>query len=212
MAKNIFFFCPHEDDFSIGSLGTALKYLSEGKSIIQVVFTTGEKSHPHFKEEVITNIRKKEMEKIAKNIGIKKLIYLNLKEGKIKEDIENNKVKPLIKKLIERHKPEKIFTVSNSEIHPDHRAVNNIVLEIVDSLKKKYPVYTFNIWTMPKLISNPIMYVDITSYFFKKISLMREHKSQWISIYLQLIPVIFRAKYHGYKNRCKYAEMFEKLR
>src|SRR3989344_5039538 len=209
MVKNILIFSAHGDDEIIGMGGSILKYLNEGKSIIQTVFTTGEKSHPHFKEEIITNIRRKEMEKVAKKIGIKKLIYFNLKEGSIKKGIEENEIKPQIKKLIEKANPEKIFTVSSSEIHPDHRAVNEVILEIVDSLNKKYQVYTFNIWTFPKLIPDPFIYTDISDNFWKKIDLMKEHKSQWISIYLQLIPVIFRAKYYGYKSGYKYAEKFE---
>ena len=211
MPKNILGFAPHMDDDIIGMGGTFLNYWKEGKKIVEVIFSKGEKTHPHFKEEIIVNIRKKEIEKVAQKIGINKLLYFDLNDLNLKEEI-NQEIKSKIKEIIQKHRPEKIFTVSNSETHPDHIAVNNSVLEVVDSLKEKYPVYTFSIWTTPKLKSNPIFYVDISKNFFKKINLMKQHKSQWISIYLQLIPVVLRAKYYGIKNKCKYAEKFEKIR
>jgi len=212
MAKNIIFFCAHDDDLTISSLGTVLKYVDEGKFVIDVIFSPGEKSHPHFKEEIIINIRKKEMEKIAKKIGIQKLTYLDLKDLKLTKEVRKQNVKKEIKEIIEKYKPEKIFTLSSTETHPDHRAVHRTILSTVDSFKEKYPVYTFNIWTTPSLPNQPIMYVDISKYFWKKIKILKQHKSQWFSIYLQLLPVIFRAKYYGYKNNCKYAEKFEKVR
>jgi LmbE family N-acetylglucosaminyl deacetylase len=212
MAKNILFFCPHDDDLTIASLGYALKLIDEGKSVIQIIFSKGAMSHPHFKEEVIKDIREKETEKIAKRIGLKELIYFDLKDMGMKKEIQKHSIKTKIKDLIEKYKPEKILTVSSSETHPDHRAVNEVVLKTVDSLNKKYPVYTFNVWTRPKVEPNPILYVDISKYFWKKIEILKQHKSQWFSIYLQLLPIIFRARYYGYKNNCKYAEKFEKVR
>ncbi len=211
MAKNILIFVPHSDDEIVGMGGTLLKLIDEGKSIIEVIFTTGEKSHPHFKEEIISDIRRKEMEKVARKIKIKEVIFLNLKEGHINE--ETKKIVPEIKKYIEKYKPEKIFTLASSETHPDHRDVNNLVLAAVDILKKKYPVYTFNIWTLPKVFPNPIIYVDISEYFWRKIKMMEEHRSQKLMMfYPQIMPVVLRARYYGYKNNCKYAEKFEKVR
>ncbi|MEK6856929.1 MAG: PIG-L family deacetylase, partial [Nanoarchaeota archaeon] len=180
-------------------------------SIVEVIFTKGQLSHPHFKEEIITDIRKKEAGKVAKKIGLKEVIFLDLNEGSIAD--KKGRIILQIKKILEKYNPEKVFTLSSSETHPDHRDVNKIVLAAVDSLNKKYPVYTFNIWTIPKIIQNPIMYVDISHYFWRKISLMKQHRSQWLMMYYpQILPVVFRAKYYGIKNKCKYAEKFEKVR
>jgi len=212
MAKNILVFAPHMDDDVIGMGGTLLKYVKEKHNIIEIIFSKGEKTHPHFKEEVIVKIRKKELQKVAKEIGIKKLIYFDLKDLNLKEELKNPEISQKVKDLINKYHPKKIFTVSNSETHPDHRALNNFVLEVVDSLETKYPIYTFNVWTTPRITLGPMLYIDISKYFWKKIYLMKLHKSQWFSIYLQLIPVMFRAKYHGYKSKYKYAERFEKVR
>lgn len=213
MLKNILIFTAHGDDDIAGMGGTILKYAAEGNFIIEIVFSKGEKSHPHLKEEVIIEIRKKEMDKVAKQIGIKKLIYFDLKDLKLKEEIKKYNIKSKVKALIEKYRPKKIFTLAASETHPDHRAVNETILEVVDSLKTKYPVYTFNIWTTPKITNHPLLYIDISKYFWKKIKLMKQHKSQWFAMYYQqILPVLFRARYYGYKHNCKYAEKFEKVR
>lgn len=209
---NILFFCPHDDDLTIAALGYVLKLIDEGKSVVQVIFSKGAMSHPHFKEDIIKAIREKETEKVSKRAGLKEIIHLDLKDTELKKEMQDRKVNVKIKGIIEKYKPEKIFTVSNSETHPDHIAVNEIVLGVVDSLKKKYPVYTFNVWTRPKLAQNPTMYVDISKYFWRKVKILQQHKSQWFSIYLQILPVIFRARYYGIKNNCRYAEKFEKVR
>jgi|SRR3989338_95061 len=213
MARNILIFAAHGDDEIVGMGGTLLKCLDEGNQVIEVIFTQGSMSHPHFKEEVIVGIRKKEMQKIADKIGIKEVIYFDLKDLQLQEQIKKPAVKVRIKRIIERYNPEKIFTLSSSETHPDHRAVNEVILKVADSLKQKYPVYTFHIWTTPSLKNAPIIYMDISKYFWKKIKLMKQHRSQWLMMYYQqILPVIFRACFYGIKNNCKYAEKFEKVR
>lgn len=209
---NILFFCPHDDDLTIAALGYVLKLIDEGKSVIQVIFSKGAMSHPHFKEDIIKSIREKETEKVSRKVGLKEIIHLDLKDTELKKEMRDKKIIQKIRLMIEKYKPEKIFTVSGSETHPDHVAVNEIVLNAVDSLKKKYPVYTFNIWTLPKFAQNPVMYVDISKYFWRKIKILQQHKSQWFSIYLQILPIFFRARQYGIKNNCKYAEKFEKVR
>ncbi len=201
---------PIPDDAEIGMGGTLLKYLDEGKEIIQIIFSKGEKSHPHLKSSIIAKARKKESKKVAKEIGIKETIYFDLADTKLSEEI-TPKVKERLKKIIQKYKPNKIFTLPIKDAHPDHRAVNKAILEVVDSLKIKYPIYTFQVWNI--FTENlPILQIDISDYFKEKVKIMKQHKSQWLSIYLQLLPVYIRAKLNGLKYNCKYAEIFYKIR
>ncbi|MAG52559.1 MAG: hypothetical protein CMH62_01200 [Nanoarchaeota archaeon] len=210
MTKNILVICAHDDDMILGMGGTLLRYLDEENTVTQIVFSKGEKSHPHLKESVIAKTRKKETEKIAKNIGIKELIYFNLEDTKLNKKIDN-KVKYKLKKIIQKTKPNKIFSVSKKDTHPDHRAVNIAVLEVLDSLKSKYPVYTFQVWNI--FTENlPVLHVDVSKYFNEKVRITKQHESQWFSVYLQLLPVYFRAKLNGIKHNCKYSEVFYKVR
>ncbi|MAF50896.1 MAG: hypothetical protein CMH64_02285 [Nanoarchaeota archaeon] len=210
MSKNILVVCAHPDDSEIGMGGSMLKYIHENKPIVQIIFSKGEKSHPHLKSSIIAKTRKRESKKVAKEIGIKETIYFDLADTKLSTKI-TNKTKERLRNIIQKYKPQKIFTLPSKDTHPDHRAVNKAVLEVVDSLKTKYPVYTFQVWNIfPE--NRPILKVDISDYFNEKIRIMKQHKSQWFSIYLQLIPVFLRAKLSGIQHNCKYAEIFYKAR
>ena len=181
------------------------------KKIIEIIFTYGQLSHPHFKENVVIETRRKEANKAAKQLGINKVIFLGLDDRNIKGDIEKKNIKSKVKKIIQQYNPEKIFTLSQQDTHLDHRAVNRTILSVVDSSKKDYPVFTFQIWGKD-LKENPKMYKNITPYFKKKIQIMKVYESQWHFIYPLLIPVYIRAKLNGIKNHCKYAEVFQKIR
>lgn len=209
MVKNsIMLFCAHSDDAEIGCGGTILKFKKDKKKITHVLFSYGEKSHPHIKEKVIAKKREKETYNID-NILKRKTIFLGLKEGEFKNNIEETKKR--IIEIIKKNKPEKIYTLSSLDPHPDHRAVNNIVMETLNEMNYKGDVYSFEVWNIINE-NKPVSYVDITDTFKEKLNLLKHFKSQWMSIYLQLLPVIIRAKLYGYKNKCKYAEKFYKLK
>tara|TARA_Y100000034_G_scaffold102238_1_gene126998 strand:+ start:46 stop:627 length:582 start_codon:yes stop_codon:yes gene_type:complete len=191
--------------------GTILKYIKENKSIIEVIFTHGQLSHPHLKEEIIIETRKKEAEKVARKFGIKKVIFLNLNDSKIKQEIEEHKIASKIKQIIKNYNPEKIFTLSSEDTHQDHRTVNQTILKAVDSLNKKYSVFTFQIWGKD-IKQQPKMFVDISPYFKNKIKMIKLYESQIHFLYPLLIPLFIKNKFYGIKNHCKYAERFQKIR
>jgi|TARA_Y100000310_G_scaffold246869_1_gene252302 LmbE family N-acetylglucosaminyl deacetylase len=207
---NILIICSHPDDIEIGMGGTLLKYKQQNKKILQIIFSYGEKSHPHLKKEVIAKAREKEIKKIDKELK-RETIFFGLKEGKFKEEIQEKNIKKKIKDLIKKHSPNKIYTLSSSDTHPDHRAVNKIVIEIIDEINYKDDVYAFEVWNIVNE-NKPVVYIDITETFKEKLNLIKQFKSQWLSVYLQFFPIIFRAKHYGRKNNCKYAERFYKLR
>jgi len=205
---NILVICAHSDDAEIGCGGTILKLRKDGKKIIHLVFSYGERSHPHLKERVIAKAREKETSLIDKILK-RKTIFLGLKETKFKEN--SNETKEKIIDLIKKNKPSRIYTLSSLDPHSDHRAVNNLVMEVINKIKYKGDVYAFEVWNVINE-DKPIVYVDISDTFKEKINMLRHFKSQWLSIYIQLIPIIFRAKLYGNKNNCKYAEKFYKLK
>ena len=160
------------------------------------------------KERVIAKAREKETSLIDKILK-RKTIFLGLKETKFKEN--SNETKEKIIDLIKKNKPSRIYTLSSLDPHSYHRAVNNLVMEVINKIKYKGDVYAFEVWNVINE-DKPIVYVDISDTFKEKINMLRHFKSQWLSIYIQLIPIIFRAKLYGNKNNCKYAEKFYKLK
>ena len=199
------------DDEAIGVAGTIQKHIKEKKKVIKVVFSGGEKSHPHLQEKHVKKERKKESKIAANILGIEEIITLGLKDLNLKKEIERPSVEKRVKDIIKKYNPERIYCTSSQDPHPDHRAVNKIVLEIVDTFRKKYPVYAYEVWNIQDE-THPRVYVDISGYMDQKLEYIKMFKSQWVFMFSLYLPAIFRAKKFGAKNHCKYAERFYKLR
>ena len=168
-------------------------------------------SHPHFKEDIIIKKRIRESEGIGKQFGITQTIFFGLKDNKLKEEIISKNVHERIRRLIKKYKPTKIFITSESDMHPDHRAVNQAVIDVVDDLNYKGELYSYEVWNIFKE-NKPTIYNDISDYFKAKITMLKSFKSQWYFMHLLLIPVYIRARLYGARNNCKYAEKLYKLR
>lgn len=200
----------HPDDEVVGMGGTILKCLEEGKSVATIIFSYGEKSHPHIKEKIIARTRVGETKKLDEMLN-RGSIFFGLTEGKITEEAETLDVTKKLANLIKKHKPKKIFTHTSSDPHRDHRAVNKIVEDALKQVAYKGELLTFEVWNITGE-SSPAVYVDITPYFRKKLALMRIYESQRHFIYALIVPVITRARLYGRKNNCRYAEKFYKIK
>ena len=208
-------FCAHNDDPVIGVGGTLIKYAKDGKKIGVFIFSYGESSHPHFTPDIIIGKRKKEYEKSEKAMGTNAYTeFFNLKEGSFKKEFEEKKLKKHMKEYLTKKKPTKIFTHSKDDPHPDHRAVHSILMGILDELKWKGDVYSFDVWNPINFRKreSPKLVVDISDTFEKKIKACKAHESQKI-VMIQMIPLTYtRAIINGLNYGHKYAEIFFKIR
>ena len=207
--ENIVIFCAHSDDELIGAGGTILKY-SGRYNIIKVIYSSGELSSPHLKQSHIIKERIKESERISKRAGIKENIYFDLMDQKLQKFSDDEGVLNKTRDIIKKYKPEIMFTLTPTDPHPDHRAVNKIVMNIARDLNYKGKIYGYEVWNITRP-DNPFLYEDISRFMNKKIHLMHEFKSQWSYIYTLLIPTYIRAFLNGRKIGVKYAERFFRL-
>ena len=212
--ESVLVFCAHNDDHVIGAGGTLAKYAKEGTQVITVIFSYGESTHPWLKQEEAIKMRVNESHKAEGIIGGEKLYYLGLKEGKFNEEINQKKRKTRIRRLINIIKPIKIFTHSRDDPHPDHRAVYNVVTEIMDKLKYKCDIYSFDIWNPLNIRhrNHPKLVVDVTKTFNLKIKAIKLHESQWLALLTMLPATYIRGLLNGLDQGMKYAEVFVKLR
>lgn len=212
--EQILFICAHSDDEIIGAGGTILKYLKENKEISVYFMTFGEKANPIIKEEVMVKDRIKETQKIHKKLGVKHTEFFGLKDGKLKTEIPKHKIKDKLKKIIKSTKPSKIFTLTATDPHPDHRATHKAVIQALDETKHKCDLYTFRIWNVIETFPNlPKMYVDITKFYKEKLKLLQIYKSQQILDIWPLMPsIIINARLNGIRSGNKYAEVFYKIK
>ncbi|MCA9478079.1 MAG: PIG-L family deacetylase [Simkania sp.] len=214
MVERILVVVAHSDDQMIGPGGTLRKYALEGKEVHTVIFSFGELSHPHFKKEVIQQVRVEESEKADRFIGGKGVTFLGLKEGKFQEEFKPKELEEILLKL----KPKKIFTHAEDENHPDHVVVNKLLLELYDKLhvqkKLTSDIYSFDIWRIfqTKKRINPKMVVDISETFFDKLKAIEYFKSQRVALVMLKWSVYLKAFVAGFLHNTRFGEVFDKIR
>ena len=214
MTEKILVFGAHPDDQVFGPGGTLIKYAREGKEILIVTFSKGEGTHPWLKEDVIIEMRKKENEKVNKEIGVTNTIYFGLKDNQLAKEAKEQNTISKVKDIIREFSPNKIFTHTAFDPYPDHKTVHKIIVEAFDELQPDCDLYTFDVWNPlnSKGTNHPKLVVDISKTFKKKVQTLKQFKTQKVALFSLLWTVYFRAIHAGLKNHYKYAEVFYKIR
>lgn len=211
--KSVVVFCAHSDDQVFGPGATLARYAQEGRTVYTIIFSYGEMTHPHMKDSYTASIRSKESYKADKILGGSGVSFLALKEGKFLEDEEQTH--HLLAEIIRDKRPAVIFTHSDEDAHPDHRAVYKAVLDTLNEMQYKCDVYSFDIWQLfnfKKSKYAPKLYVDVTHTFFLKIRALKEFKSQFVAMVALLWAVYVRALFHGLFRKGVFVERFFKVR
>lgn len=203
----------HADDAEISMGGTIAQFSQQGKRLINVIASSGEASSPWLRKDVLVAQRKAEVLHIEQVIGFVATHFLDMPDGKVSLVAAEKKYQQALARLITTYKPKKIFTHRADDPHKDHQGAHELVMGTLSQIdpRKKIEVYTFEVWNITNE-TRPGMYVDISSTFALKIRAIRLFKSQWLSVYLLLIPVWYRAFICGLHNGCRYAERFYKVR
>ena len=212
--ETILVFGAHTDDFVIGAGGTIANYVQEGKKVISLVFSYGELSHPWMKGKVVQDFRSQEALEAGKILNCK-TIFFGLRENHFPEDYQEKNIEKEILKIIEREKPSKIFTHSIEDPHPDHKAVNNITIELFEEItfKPKPELYVYSIWNPVSFKTRwPAFYVNVTKNFSLKMKALKSFKSQKIHVAYPLFLLIFREIKNGLKISTFFAEMFYRVK
>jgi LmbE family N-acetylglucosaminyl deacetylase len=207
-------FCAHNDDHVIGAGGTLAQYAREGTDVIIVIFSYGELTHPWLQRKVAIKMRVDESRRADKILGANRVYYFGLTEGNFLEEIKAKKIAQRIKRIISIVRPQKIFTHSPDDPHPDHRAVYSTITTVMDESRYQCDVYSFDIWNPFNIRAGdkPKLVVDVTKTFRIKTRAFRLHKSQWLARATMVPAIYVRALWNGLENGVRYAEVFVKLR
>ena len=214
MEERVLVIVAHSDDQMLGPGGTLKKYANEGKEVYTVIFSFGELSHPHFKRDVIQQLRVEEAEKADRFMKGKGVTFLGLNEGKFEEEFRPKQLEQILLAI----KPHKIFTHAQDESHPDHVAVNKVVLELYDKLheqkKLTCDIYTFDIWRLfqTKKRISPKLVVDISDTFGDKLKAINYFKSQKVALIMLKWSIYVKAFIAGLRHNMRFGEVFDKIR
>ncbi len=181
---------PHPDDAEYGVAGTVARWAREGKEIIYVVCTNGDKgtSDVKLKPDELTKIREREQLAAAKLLGVREVIFLHHPDQSLEDTPEFRKE---IVRLIRMYKPETVVTADPYRRyvwHRDHRITGQVTLDAIFPYARdhlSYPdlleegLYPHRVKEVLLWASEDVNYrSDITDTFDLKIAALCCHESQ----------------------------------
>jgi LmbE family N-acetylglucosaminyl deacetylase len=222
---------PHPDDAEYGVAGTAARWTKEGKDVIYVVCTNGDKgtADMKMKQEMLAKIREKEQLDAARVLGVREVIFLRHPDQGLEDTYEFRKQ---IVRLIRTYRPD-IVATTNPYIHylwhRDHRIAGQVVLDAVfpyardflsypdlllDGLQphKVKEVLLWGFLLFPE--SQEINYLsDISETFDLKMAALRCHKSQIGKVALPDLETVLRQQHKAIaqSESFKLAEAFHRV-
>lgn len=180
----------HPDDAEFSSAGTVTKLARDGKRVILIQVTSGDRGAPDTSRtpEELAQVRENEQREAAKREGLAEVVFLRQGDGHIMPDIE---LREKIVRQIRTFKPDVIITHDPFRpyaMHPDHRGVGMATHDAVYPTARD-PLYfpehleeglephkTAEIWYFGSEV--PDIFVDITDTFDNKIHALKAHVSQ----------------------------------
>jgi LmbE family N-acetylglucosaminyl deacetylase len=153
---------PHPDDEVLGCGGAIIKHIQQ-KNPVKVIFLTDNKKN--FK------IRRKEVKKSLKILGVKDCNFLGFRDGKL---VAGRKEIKKITLIILNFKPDIIYAPYFFDSHPDHRATAEILLKATKKRKFKGGICSYEIWT--PTFANRIIKID--DVYEQKVLAIKAYSSQ----------------------------------
>jgi len=181
---------PHPDDAEYGVAGTVARWAREGKPIVYVVCTNGDKgtSDANMKAEELAQVREKEQMDAARVLGVREVIFLRYPDQSLEDTPEFRKE---IVRLIRIYKPEVMVTADPYRRyiwHRDHRITGQVTLDAIFPYARdplSYPdlmkegLHPHKIREIMFWASEDVNYrTDITDIFHLKLAALRCHESQ----------------------------------
>lgn len=180
----------HPDDSEFGIAGSVARWTRDGKSVVYVICTSGEKgtSDRSLQPEVLARIREKEQLAAADVLGVREVAFLRYPDQSIEDTPELRKH---IVQIIRTYRPHTVATTDPYRRyvwHRDHRNIGQVVLDAVFPFARDHAAYPdlleqgFEPHKVKELLffgaEDINHYSDITDTFNLKMAALRCHVSQ----------------------------------
>jgi LmbE family N-acetylglucosaminyl deacetylase len=181
---------PHTDDGEFGIAGTVVNWVHQGKTVVYVICTNGDKGTGdlNLSPEELLKLREKEQWDAAKVLGVKDVVFLGYPDQGLEDTVEFRKE---IVKQIRIYQP---YTVATTDPyrkyiwHRDHRITGQVVMDAIYPFARDHLAYPdlFEQGYQPHKVKevlcwgtdDPNYWSDITDSFETKITALHCHKSQ----------------------------------
>tara|TARA_B100001989_G_C24481985_1_gene434922 strand:+ start:273 stop:935 length:663 start_codon:yes stop_codon:yes gene_type:complete len=207
---------PHPDDEVLGVGGTLLKRKFQGHKLAWVIITKPSEIINWSSSQI--SKRESEIKEISKKIGFDKVYQLGFPAASLTHETIPSLINS-INNCIQEFLPDEIFLPHAGDVHSDHQIVHKAVVSSTKSFRnsnlKKLIVYETLSETEYGLDKSkvffPNLFVDISDFLDKKISLMKIYSSELgeFPFPRSVESISSLAKYRGSSCNCLAAEAFE---
>jgi LmbE family N-acetylglucosaminyl deacetylase len=181
---------PHPDDAEFGVAGTVAKWTREGKQVVYVVCTNGNKgtSDPDVKPDELAKIRQNEQRAAAEILGVHEVIFLENQDQGLEDTPQFRKQ---IVRMIRRYRPETVVTADPYRRyiwHRDHRIAGQVTIDAVFPYARDHLAYPdlLEEGLQPHKVREMLFWAseninfrsDVTATFDLKLAALQCHKSQ----------------------------------
>ncbi|WP_448576824.1 PIG-L deacetylase family protein [Thermomicrobium sp.] len=211
----------HPDDMEFGAGGTVARLAREGKEIVLVQCTSGDKgtNRRDLTPEELAREREDEEREACRRLGVSEIVFLRMPDGELMPDLA---FRERIVRQIRAYRPDIVITHDPFRpyaLHPDHRAVGITTIDAVYPTARD-PLYfpqhlaeglephkVAELWLFGT--QYPDLYVDISETLDLKIAALAAHQSQIHDIEELAQRVRERAAEIGAERGLRYAEAFK---
>jgi len=187
---DVLVFMPHPDDSEFGCAGTVARWTKEGKSVIYIILTNGDKGTEDraLTPEKLAAMRQEEQRAAALVLGVKDVIFLGYPDQGLEDTPDLRKD---IVRQIRLYRPDTVVTVDpyrRYAWHRDHRIAGQVVLDAVFPFARDFLAYPYlmaeglephKVKGMYFTASEDVNHIsDISSTFDLKLEALACHKSQ----------------------------------
>jgi LmbE family N-acetylglucosaminyl deacetylase len=158
---------PHFDDETFGCGGLLIRY---PQNVHVVCLTNSKFGTVEDNNEELIDIRKKEFISVMEQVGISSYEFFDIQDGKLIFNYEKFK-------QLEIFDYDYIFIPNYFENHKDHKAVTNLLQQLLKEkkYKKSLKIAMYEIWSAMTL---PNCFLDITPFIKNKTDLINLYASQ----------------------------------
>lgn len=216
--KTCLIVAPHADDEILGCGATIAKLAAEGYDMYVLIVTNASIGAPElYTAQGIEKVRR-EAKEAHSILGVKDTFFMDFPAPRL-DTYPSYKISMEISKLIEKLKPDIIFIPNLGDLHMDHavlyraclvsaRPINN------NSIKEIYTYETLSETNWAPQQGDqafvPNVYVDVTTYFIKKMEALKcfKHQTKLFPHCRSLEAIEALAKYRGCTIGKIYSEAF----
>ena len=180
----------HPDDSEFGAAGTVARWTGQGKNVVYVICTSGEKgtADRSLQPEQLARLREREQQAAARELGVSQVEFLRYPDQGLEDTPELRKH---IVEVIRTWRPDTVITSDPYRRylwHRDHRVIGQVVVDALFPFARDHLAYPdlIEAGLEPHKVKDAFFWgaedvnhrVDITSTFSRKLAALRCHESQ----------------------------------